>query len=504
MPRNIKTTTFYLFLLRGIRLLLSIVALIFSAKYFGVSIQRDVWILVITFLTTLGAAIWGALNETFRAKFIFIREEEGEHVALSKTSSLFAFVIIVTISVSLLIVFFAENIADLTMKNMSEDEISLFVNMLLIILPTFLINQLISFAVSILNAYNIFYIPEIVGTITGFLNLLIIILLAPIIGIYSLAISLYTSIIILFITIVWFICKRRIALSVSWRFKFDYIKPFLFFALPFYFPYFVGQLNQFLEKWIAGRLGEGFISSLDYARQFTTVLQSVLTSVLATLMVPLLAKSFSQNDKINYTFILRENTMICFLIMCFVLSFLFGAASPLCEFFFLRGDVSFDTLERIINLVRSYAIAFVGVMMYVIWGMALLSSKKGKQYAFYGVLTQFFVLIINVLFYKQLSVYVFPFSVGFSHFIFSLLLFSLVEVERKKQFCFHISKYIFFTTICSAIIYLINTYIFFDVGNAHIRLLYNILLLILLSPCIIKAFGLSPVSIIKKVIKRYC
>ena len=48
--------------------------------------EKDMWVLVTTFLLTVGTAIWGPINETFRAKFVFIKEQEGEAKAIMSTT----------------------------------------------------------------------------------------------------------------------------------------------------------------------------------------------------------------------------------------------------------------------------------------------------------------------------------------------------------------------------------------------------------------------------------
>ena len=83
-----KKITFYLFGFKLLRLLFSLITLPITANLFGVSIERDSWVLVTSFITVIGLTIWGPLNETFRAKFIFIKEKEGDIIALSKTVSL--------------------------------------------------------------------------------------------------------------------------------------------------------------------------------------------------------------------------------------------------------------------------------------------------------------------------------------------------------------------------------------------------------------------------------
>jgi putative peptidoglycan lipid II flippase len=69
-----------MFLLRGFRLALGILNLTISAKYFGITQERDAWLLALNSIVVFDMAIWGPINETFRARFLFIKEEEGERM----------------------------------------------------------------------------------------------------------------------------------------------------------------------------------------------------------------------------------------------------------------------------------------------------------------------------------------------------------------------------------------------------------------------------------------
>ena len=68
---DVTKTTFLLFLFRAVGLLVSIMSVTVTAKFFGVSIEKDCWILALALTTTIVQAVWGPLNEIFRAKFIF-------------------------------------------------------------------------------------------------------------------------------------------------------------------------------------------------------------------------------------------------------------------------------------------------------------------------------------------------------------------------------------------------------------------------------------------------
>lgn len=440
---SIKKTTSLLFVLRLFRLSLSMVTLIFSAKFFGVTVERDMWILATTVLTTICSAVWGPINETFRAKFVFIREQEGEEIALRKTTSLLLFIVGVTLGISLITWIGKNGIASLIVQQSTQESLHLFVALLLVMLPSLLINELINIGISILNAYEVYYVPEIVGTVSSFLNIFIIVLLAPVIDIYALAVSQYISLVILLVVIIFKIYTLKIFRRKAFAcFHFKHVKVFILFALPFFFPYFVGQCNFLTEKWLAGFLGTGNVSSLDYARQFTSVLQGVLSSILTTVMVPMLAVSYARKEKTNFIRIVNENLVVCFAILALAVPMLFGAARPICEFFFLRGKVSVEALELIIILTRMYAIAFIGILLYLIFGFVLLSSDKGKYYALWGVLTQLLVLGINWALVFITGIYVFPISLGCVHFIAALMMSLLLERDIRINFYKHIAQYI--------------------------------------------------------------
>lgn len=469
-----------MFVLRLFRMSLSMVSLILSAKFFGVSMERDLWVLVTTFIGTVGGAVWGPVNETFRAKFIFIKEREGDRVAASRTISLLGWTVLITLAISAVIFAFRTPIvACLSPNGSSAAALSLSATLLMVMLPTLLVNQLNSICISILNAYDIFYVPELVGVISSVLNIAILWFLAPCIGIYSLAVSQYSAVILLLAFVIFYLKRIDLfSLSDGLHLKFSDFKVFLLFALPFFFPYFVGQVNALAEKWLVGMLGQGYISSLDYARQFSTLLQAVLSSVLTTVMVPMLAKAFAQGDKMRFSDVFKENLTVGYAILALAIPLLLGAATPLCEFFFQRGQVSPASLQLIISLTRCYAVAFMGVLLYILVGYSLLASNNGRRYAFWGVLVQALVLVFNISFLHILGVYAFPLSLGLAHFMGALSMAKLLWVDSKERLFLLVGKYMLVVLGISIMLYMFNSYV--SLESSFTMLALNVLLLLVL------------------------
>lgn len=448
--------TLYLFILKLFRMSLSIVTLPLTAKYFGVSFERDAWILTITFFSSIGLAFWGPIDETFRTKFVFLKETEGEKVALSKAISLVGFTIIGTLIISTIIYIFSSDISFYLNPLNNDKKIFLIISLILLMTPTLLINQITSIGVSVLNAYDVFYLPEIAGTIASICNLVFIVFLAPLIGIYSLVISQYISILLLLVIVIYYLKKQNLQVRTFWIINWVDVKVFLFFALPFFLPYFAGQVNSFAEKWLSNTLGNGKVSTLDYARQFSMILQAIISSVLTTVMVPMLAKSYAKKDLNGFMDIIKHNITTIFVIMCLTVPILIGGSKPLSNFFFGQGKVTLYQLEEIANLISLYGFSLVGVILYLVFGLILLASNKGKKYAFWGVLAQVIVLFFNIFFIKNFNVYVFPISLGIGHFLTACILSYYVELNDKWEVYLQIVKNIFVLLIISSILYLIN------------------------------------------------
>lgn len=472
-----KKTVLILFILRVIRLSISLVTLPLTAFFFGIGFERDAWILSLTLITTIGLSLWGPLDETFRTKFIFLKETEGDNKALSRTASLVAFSVIVSIIVIGLIIIFIQPITDMLDFSGSSVKRSLMSNLIVFLLPTILINQIISIGTSVLNSYEIFYIPELIGTVTSFINLILIFLLTPLIGIYSLLISQYISIFLLLFAIIFHLKKLSFFVFKIPKIYWKDVRIFLIFSIPFYLPYIAGQINLFIEKWIASSIGEGKVSLLDYSRQFSVILQIVVSSVLTTVMVPLLAKNFAKNEFSKFSKIIKENIQIIFVILCLTLPIFIGSSDTFTNFFFKNGKLSSFNLDEISKLIRYYGISFIAITLYVFFGLILITSNKSKIYALFGVLAQIVVLSLNIVFIKNLGVYIFPISLGVGHFIVAIIFTFILKINNKKECLLEIVKYIVLISLLSCILYFSNQIKFSN--NITMQLIYNVFVLLI-------------------------
>lgn len=406
-----------LFFLRIIKVFLGIINLSIAAKYFGVSIDRDVWLLALSTILVVDLAIWGPINETFRAKFITIREAEGEARALSKMNSLLVFCFLVSLAVTGITIFSSEILAKLVAPGYKGNEIIELSNMLIYIAPILLLNQLIQIGTSVLNAYDIFFVPEIASFGSTLFNIVLTILLAPTYGIYALLIAYYIGVFLLLGLILFYIAKldKNIIKNIFTTRPNATFLPFLFFAGPFFLPYFFGQANAIVEKSLASNIFAGAISTLDYSRKFAEMFNAVLSSVLTTMLIPVLALHFSRKEKAN--FVTEFERIFRFGFFAIILMVTVFTIAPKAFVSIIYPTLLPENAANIAKLITYYSWSALAVFLYVISGIALMTHGKSKMYATFGMIAQITNICINYIGYRYLGLYIFPWSFFFAHLV---------------------------------------------------------------------------------------
>lgn len=422
-----------LFLLKCIKIPLSILLLSLTAKYFGVSVGREVWLLAFSTMMAIDAAFWGPINESFRAKFIFLKEEEGEEKAIKHTQSLLFYIFLFSVFMMLFITVFPQFTASVIVPKYQNQSLNLLIEMLVYAAPILLFNQAISIGNSILNAYEVFYVPEISSFINILINIFFLVLLTPFYGVYALLISYLISVIINISFVLFYISKTKIPLfKTKWNFKISGFKMYFIFAIPLFLPYFLGQINTIIEKSLATTIGVGTVSTMDYANRLPTMLYAVAISIISTILLPVLAESFAKKNDTKYIVDFQNIYQIGLLMLGFVIVFIIGASQPLMNILYQSKNISTLELSKIVILSKYYSVTLLGVFLYTIFGMSMMASGNNRKYAFLGIVAQLIVILINIIFVKILNIYVFPISITIAHVIAGYLMYKRFPFKNNE------------------------------------------------------------------------
>ena len=448
-----RSTSFYIFLIKLIKIPISLWIYVLMANFFGVSKEKDVWLVAYTLIISIDLAIWGPLNDIFRTKFIFLKSEEGEEKAVERTRSLLFYIIIISILIMGVILIFPDVFINFIAPNYQGDTLLLLRSIIRILAPILLINQLTLILTSVLNAYNTFYVPEIAAFITQLITIAILFIAVKYLGIYSLVASTYVGLLVLLGLLVLFISKKKINLLQLSKPSFKDFQLFFIYALPLFLPYLVGQVNIIYEKQLLSFLPTGAVSVLDFGKKFPDMLSGIMNSVIFTVLIPNITKHFYSNKAIEFNKDFANFIKLGLLILGFFFVFMFFGADEIVNIFYKKSTIDSRSLQQIAILSILYSLSIIGVFFYVLFGVGVLSMGKNKLNGIIGVFTQISVIVFNFIFIQKWGIYTFPMSILLVHLLSAIYMFFSISYFDKYTILRTVFKYILYIAISFSILY---------------------------------------------------
>lgn len=440
----------------------SIILVMIAANMFGAGIDRDSWVIGWSVQILVFKLIFGPINEVFRAQFLEIKEKFGTASAsnsalvLLLAMSIFGIIICLTFyfNQSILLQIFAPGYK-------SEASNSLVIKMIIALIPTIILSELVVIGVAILNSFKSFYLPEFFGLFSILLNIIFLFFLGKHIGILSLVYANYLSLVLFVITLCVLLFRKGFFISKIYL-KIKLIRPYFILALPVYVTYFFSQGNAWLEKYLVSYLGVGNTSALDYARKFIDMPITIVISIGATVMTPLLASYWLSNKNDNnfqYNFLLYIRMGLIILSPIILLYTL--CATELVELLLHRGTFDATWVKPTANTLVWFGIGLIGVVFYSLSSQVLLLQKKAKLYASIAIVSQLIPVCINYIFYEQVGLTIFGMSWCITQCVSGFILFAFTGTHNR-QYLMDLAK-LFLVLICAFFICYIVLYIFNEV-----------------------------------------
>ena len=445
-------------ILKLLRSVMSITAIILSAYYFGTSIKRDSWVIITSIVGIVISAFFGPLNETLRVKFIHIREEQGEDIAAKSIQSLLSFVFWLIILLIFIFELFPRNFCRVFAPGFDENQLGILTTYFKFYIPCLVLNELTIIWLSVLNAYNTFYLPEIIGFITLIFQIAFIIVLSPIIGIYSLMVSSYFSFFLLAICYYTSVKKINFKFTKITTLKFKLIKPYIVFSFPFYIPYIIGQCYLYTEKSLCTIIGEGSVSILDYARKFIDIPMGVIFAVVPTILAPSLTYLYTKNLMENFNHEVRRFLRMVIFAIVPISTACFFCSKQIIEILIKHGAFDARMVDETATILKWFSIGLIGVTLYIIAGQALVSIKKNISYVIAGSLVQSLNILFCILSYKIFGIKTFAIFWSITHLASGLvMLFYLFRKDKKAKY--EVVQIIFMVIFIFGVVDLFTTFL---------------------------------------------
>lgn len=443
------------------------------AKYFGVTLDRDIWILSLSLVTVIDTAVWGPVVETFRAKFIFLKEELGEVECLNYTSSFLAYMFLFSFLVSVFLFLFSNDFARIMAPNYDNFKIEYLSRIIRLCIPFLLFNQITMVLISVLNSYDIFKAPEISSFVSVIANSLIIIFTAEYIGIYSLFLGHLFSLLLLLFFIVNEIKKNGINLfGRKWRLQINGFATFFAFALPFFATYFFYNFNLFYEKKLVTLLSIGAVSILDYGSKIPFILNGITTSLTLSIFLPIVTKSYVSKHEIEFNKHVKVYFSNGILLIAFTLNLFAINATEFIKILYYFSDFNQKTYNEIALVSILYTFYILFYFTYLVFGTVLLSTENRKKYVLIGVFTQFLIFILYKFLFNNLGILTFPLSNIVAYLVSTIFLY--YNYPFKNDLMRQTRKYFIVIFFSSLLVFFVKYFVIIE--NIYFSLIFMTLL----------------------------
>lgn len=418
--------------LKMLKMLLGLVVMWLSMRYFGLSVERDAWVIAVGGLGVLLLSLYSPINDTFRTRFVFLREQKGEAETVKAAVALVCLVFVSLLIVSALIASLREYVAKALAPGFSGGDLLLVSAMLIGLLPFFVFEQTNNLFKALLNTYDSFFYPELMGLVASVVNILFIILFSSAIGIWSLVLA--SAVNTISLTLVLYVqLKKRIPLFAFLPLpSLKEAVPFLTFSLPVWLATFAMQFYLLLERAVCSKMTEGAVSAIDYARQVMNLPFLVFMSVIPTVLTPLLAKHFVRNEMEEYANALRGFVRVLMVFTLLVGAVMIAVPDRVSMFFFHYADVSF------VQAMRTFGVAIFFVILSLILGQTLISQDRVINYVIGTVAGNAFSVAWCLAFPDSISSVALAYCLG--QVIQTVVLFFCLGVVSKRALMADLAK----------------------------------------------------------------
>lgn len=414
---------------RFLKMFLGIVVLFLSVKYFGTTFQRDSWVLSIAFWGIIICFIYSPINDIFRTKFIYIKEQEGEESAIKAVNSLMNLFNLSYLVVAIAIFFCVSPLASLLAPGFDDSMRNYLSIMILSLIPYFILQQHSNVLIALLNTYESYFYPEIVFLTSSLINILSIIFLSDSLGIYSLVVSTILNNALMVIILSCMIKKKVSAFRLVSKQSIKLASPFVKLSLPMYLSAICSQVYLFVEKSMCTNFGEGMVSIFDYARQIAGMPYVVFSTIVPIVMTPLLSLAFINGDEDRFSDEMRRLFhLFLYLTSFFGLLMIVNGEQVSYLLFSLKSD-------SFMNVLAFLCIGILFMTIALICGQALIARNRVVDYVvavILGNLISISLCFIFVHMFTHIEMVALSFLIG--QILSSMIAFYKLKIRRKLLF----------------------------------------------------------------------
>ena len=366
------------------QLVLGGVQLIAAAK-FGAGSDMDAFLSASTLPQFVISVLLGSLSFVFIPFFVEYAVKGDEERAYRLSVGLFNISMLLLGAICVIGILFSRQILIVTNPGLAAETLDVSVRISMVTWPTVMATGAFTLLSSIYQAKRNFAWQAMVPLIGAVVNLALLLLLAPKLGIIGLALATTTGVVIQ-VFLLWrvFAEKNRYHFRLYW--DEDGLRKIIYVTLPLVLVAIVTKFTPLIDRYLASEMHEGAISQLSYAFKILTLVSVLISTGISTVIFPRMAADASNTDMGALGSTMSLGLRIMWAVTAPVIAIGIALALPAITFLFNHGAFSMQDSVAVSDLFKIYLIALGGMSLGAITGKGFYAMKDTKTLAIFGAL----------------------------------------------------------------------------------------------------------------------
>ena len=367
------------------------------AATLGASSLSDAYITATTILSMVGVAALAALTVAYIPVISGKSEDELNYI----TNNFMTVLSMLTLLLSIFALFFTKQIVYVFASGFPEDTVIKTVQVVRTVLPFLFLNVALNITIAYLQYKGSFWYQGVSAVIAN--GIIVFSVLISYANLQILAIGYAVSIIVPAVIGVLLARRCGLALRLNWSVRNLYVRDLCVLSFPIFVSQILIQLNIIVDKNFSSQIGEGIVTSLDYAHKIANLLVGTIVPSIATVLYPKLTKEIAEHQNEAFCDTLTKGLRISAWVSFPMMVGTILLARPIIHVLFLRGNYSLESVDITVEALIFYAIGMLPIGLIYILNNCFFAMKDTKTPLFCGAIAMISNIVLNFVLIESLS-----------------------------------------------------------------------------------------------------
>lgn len=378
-----------------------VVCQLVAAARFGASSDMDAFVSAGTLPQFVISVLLASLSFVFIPFFVEQQSKGDAAKAQQLSVGLFNITMLALGVITVAGIFFSREILLVITPGLDEPTLDIGVRISMVTWPTVLATGATMLLASLHQARQEFIWQAAVPMIGAVINLVLLVLLAPSLGIMGLALATTAGVVVQVLLLSRGLFREGYQLRLYW--KDAGLQQVLRVAAPLVFVAAVTKFTPLMDRFLASELGSGAISHLNYAFKIVTLVSVLISTGISTVIFPRMAADFAGDNPGALGNTISLGLRIMWLICAPVVTIGMVLSLPVVLLLFNRGEFTLQDSMVVADLLRIYLLSLAAMCLASVTSKGFYVTRDTRTLAIFGTLEAGAYVVYTIMLARNLG-----------------------------------------------------------------------------------------------------